>query len=109
MLYEVITIHLVRRTQKMAIETEDEANKVLDLMKHDRQRINNALEQLSVQVAKSDIQISDNIKRIVQTLDYELPEVVLEYTEKITSDENLFFNRLLKVNPGLSSNSYNFV
>jgi len=97
-------IHLVRRTQKMAIETEDEANKVLDLMKHDRKRINNALEQLSVQVAKSDIQISDNIKRIVQTLDYELPEVILEYTEKITSDENLFFNRLLKVNPDLSSN-----
>ncbi|QGY43752.1 hypothetical protein GM418_08795 [Maribellus comscasis] len=97
-------IHLVRKAQKIAIETEDEANKLYELMKQDRQRINNALEQLSVQVAKSDIQISDNIKQIVQTLDYELPEVVLEYTEKITSDENLFFNRLLKINPNLSSN-----
>ena len=97
-------IYLVRKTQNIAVETENEANKVQELMKRDRQRINNALEQLSVQVAKSDINISDDIKRVMQSMDYQLPEVVLDYAEKVTSDENLFFNRLLKITPNLTVN-----
>lgn len=96
-------IHLFKKGQKIAIETEEEANKLRKLMNSEKRKVNTALKALVSQTKEKNVDISDKIDSVVKTINYNLPNVVIDYADKLSSNENLFFNKLLKINPNLTS------
>jgi DNA-binding CsgD family transcriptional regulator len=96
-------IRLFKHSQKIAIETENEADKLRALMEKERKKVNNTLKELSKQTKETDSEISGKIDRVVKTMNHNLPQAVVDYTDNLHSNENLFFNKLLKTYPNLTS------
>ena len=85
-------------------KSEDKSNKLLGLVNLEKDKVKKSILLLTQKAKEPNIDISEDIERIFNTMNFYLPEVILEYTDKLTSDENLFFNRILKKHPDLSSN-----
>lgn len=99
----IIFIQMYNRTEKRAHQSELEVIKLRALMDREKSKITQSINILIEKNDDTNIDLSRDLTRLLKMVNYNLSDVVFEYSQNVTSDENLFFNRLLKTHPNLTS------
>lgn len=96
-------IQLYKTAEIKAIQSEDKASKLQKLMKYEKNKIKHTIKLIEIKAKELNIDISKDLKKITKPIDDNLFEVMFEYGQQMASNESLFFNRLLKSHPNLTS------